>query len=105
MASRSRPQISRVVQPRIHPGAKDFVTEGPAVASAPPGSALLIVGQGFGRDPQRVAVTIGKESSPPFPGPLFAPSRLMATVPLLAPGETSITVTVGGVATKPFPFS
>jgi peptidoglycan hydrolase CwlO-like protein len=98
------PRIKRIVEPIITPGTQEFIKEGKPIKSGLPGTVLLIVGCGFGDDPDKAIVNFGDEGVDVFPRPLFTETQVFVSVPRMDPGATSISVTIAKARSNEVPF-
>jgi predicted nucleic acid-binding Zn-ribbon protein len=90
------PRLERIVEPLITPGSEEFLREGKPLKSGPPGSLLMLVGSGFGRNSTRVVACFGDYVVEVFPPPLFSDTQVLVTAPVLDPGAVSLRVQVAG---------
>ena len=75
MPKKGKPRIQRIVEPSITPGVAGFITKGRELTSAKPGVLLLLSGQGFGKDHEKVNVEFGKKATEILPPPLFSDTQ------------------------------
>jgi hypothetical protein len=101
---RAKPSIQRIVEPVIKPGAVGFVTKGKALASAEPGTLILLLGQGFGKDHDKVTVSFGEKETEILPAPLFSKTQILVSVPPLPAGKVMVSAKVDGSASNPVDF-
>ena len=104
MPKKAMPRIQRIVEPVIKPGAAGFLTKGKELTSAEPGALLLLSGQGFGKDHDRVTVSFGEKETEVLPAPLFGETQILVSVPPLPAGKVLVSAKVDGIASNSIEF-
>jgi hypothetical protein len=98
------PRIQKIVEPVIKPGAAGFLTKGKELTSAEPGALLLLSGQGFGKDHDKVTVSFGEKETEVLPAPLFGDTQILVSVPPLPAGKVLVSAKVDGIASNSIEF-
>ena len=93
---KAKPKILKIVEPVVTPGVAGFVTKGKRIASARPGTLLMLSGEGFGKHHDEVIVVFGTAEVEVLPDPLFSDAHIIVSVPAARKGKTKVKVRVAG---------